>query len=191
VAISRFSDSSIQDAFPKYNSLWDGRSAVGSMDAISAITLSSAQSSITFSSIPSTYSHLQLRGIYQLSSAGEIVNFRANSDSGTNYVSHQLSGNGTAASGSSNTGETYSRVGYSAVTTASYFSTSVIDILDYANTNKYKTLRTLNGSDANGSGVVQLRSGLWMSSSAINAITLSTSAGNFNQYSSFALYGIK
>jgi hypothetical protein len=63
--------------------------------------------------------------------------------------------------------------------------------LDYANTNKYKTLRTLNGSDANGSGVVQLRSGLWMSSSAINAITLSTSAGNFNQYSSFALYGIK
>jgi hypothetical protein len=163
----------------------------GGYDALWSTTLAASASSITISNIPTGYKHLQLRGIYQLSSAGENVNFRANSDSGTNYVSHQLSGNGTAASSSSNTGETYSRVGYSAVTTASYFSTSVIDILDYANTNKYKTLRTLNGSDANGSGAVQLRSGLWMSSSAINAITLSTSTGNFNQYSSFALYGIK
>jgi hypothetical protein len=36
--------------------------------------------------------------------------------------------------------------------TASVYSAGVIDILDYANTNKYKTMRILDGTDANGSG---------------------------------------
>ncbi len=166
--------------------------STNSYESIATVTVGAGGSStISFSSIPSTYKHLQLRGIYQLSSAGENVYMRSNSDTSTNYVSHQLSGNGTSASSSANTGETYNRVGYSAVTTTSYFSGSVIDILDYANTNKYKTIKTLNGSDANGSGAVQFRSGLWLSTSAINAITFSTSAGNFNQYSTFALYGVK
>jgi len=65
--------------------------------------------------------------------------------------------------------------------------------LDYANTNKNKTIRTLGGQDANGSGEVVFISGLWMNSStAVNAITLVLpGGGNFAQYSSFALYGVK
>jgi hypothetical protein len=65
-----------------------------------------------------------------------------------------------------------------------------MDILDYANTNKFKTTRTLEGYDANGSGNVSLTSGLWQSTSAINSITI-TAVGTFNQYSQFALYGVK
>jgi hypothetical protein len=72
---------------------------------------------------------------------------------------------------------------------ASIFGAGIVDILDYANTNKYKTLRALAGVDFNGSGRVGLTSGLWQSTSAINAITLEGSS--FVQYSSFALYGIK
>jgi hypothetical protein len=66
-----------------------------------------------------------------------------------------------------------------------------MDILDYANTNKFKTTRTLTGSDLNGSGVVSLDSGSWRSTSAITSITFTARANLINTYSSFALYGIK
>ena len=74
---------------------------------------------------------------------------------------------------------------------ADSYGVNVIDILDYANTNKYKTLRVLTGIDVNGSGgYVQLSSGLWQSSSAITSITL-TNSTNYTTATQFALYGIK
>ena len=79
----------------------------------------------------------------------------------------------------------------SANSTANCFGVAVIDILDYANTNKYKTYRSLTGGDANGSGQVLLRSSNWRSTSAVTSMTLYPGVGNFTQYSSFALYGIK
>jgi hypothetical protein len=77
-----------------------------------------------------------------------------------------------------------------------YYSASIIDILDYANTNKYKTYRALTGIDKNGSGSIQLTSGVWRNTTAITSITITpqsnTSPTNqFQQYSQFALYGIK
>jgi predicted patatin/cPLA2 family phospholipase len=76
--------------------------------------------------------------------------------------------------------------------TASTFGAGVIDILDYADTNKFKTTRTLNGVSSNASSAIDyifLVSGLWRSTSAITSITLT--GNNFAQYSHFALYGIK
>jgi hypothetical protein len=67
----------------------------------------------------------------------------------------------------------------------------IIDILDYANTNKYKTARSLRGYDANGSGNMSLISGLWMNTAAISNITLTARGGSVDQYTTFALYGIK
>jgi len=74
--------------------------------------------------------------------------------------------------------------------TASAFGTAVIDILDYANTNKYKTVRTLAGWDANGSGLVSFWSGSWRNTNATTTITLLPNLGNWAQYSQFALYGV-
>jgi len=70
---------------------------------------------------------------------------------------------------------------------------SVIDILDYANANKYKTIRSLSGTDYNNSnGRLFYSSGNWRSTSAVTTITLTNDSGtNFTQYSSFALYGVK
>ena len=65
-----------------------------------------------------------------------------------------------------------------------------MDILDYSNTNKNKTLRQLAGTDNNGNGVVGLSSGLWQSTAAVASIDI-TAIGSFSQYTSFALYGIK
>ena len=71
------------------------------------------------------------------------------------------------------------------------FSAGVIDILDYASTNKYKTIRTLTGQDRNGAGTGGLYSNLWMNSNAISSVTFSPDSGNWVQYTQFSLYGIK
>jgi hypothetical protein len=69
---------------------------------------------------------------------------------------------------------------------------SITTILDYQNINKYKTVRTIDGFDANGSGGIELISGLWQSKNAITSITLiPNSSASFAQYTQFALYGIK
>jgi len=162
-----------------------------SYESIQTVTVGSGgQASISFTSIPSTYKHLQLRYIARASSA-DLVVFRVNGSTGNDYALHALQGNGSAASAVATT--SYSYGGVAPISgTADTFGAGVLDILDYANTNKYKTFRTLGGRDLNGSGIIELRSSLYMSTSAISSIVLSTdSVLNFQQYSSFALYGVK
>jgi hypothetical protein len=74
---------------------------------------------------------------------------------------------------------------------ANIYGAGVIDILDYANTNKFKTVRSLTGTDLNGSGQIILGSGLYQQTTAITSITLEANGVNWLTNSSFALYGIK
>ena len=160
---------------------------------------------VTFGSIPATYKHLQVRCLMRSANASvdrASLALSYNGDTGTNYVAHYLLGDGSSASSGNPTGSGAANNylgGISnvpaALASASIFGVAVIDILDYTNTNKYKTTRTLTGQDQNSSsGRVQLASGLWLSSSAITSVTLQVNTeytGNFVQYSHFALYGIK
>lgn len=167
-----------------------------SYQSISTVNVSTAVSSITFSSIPATYTHLQIRCIarssYLNTGYGSI---QFNSDTGSNYNAHYVYGNGSAvvASAMGN----YTRMDFLALSqsASNTFGAGVIDILDYSNTNKYKTVRSLVGGDDNGGsgGRIALDSGVWMSTSAITSINISSGGGaeNFQQYSQFALYGIK
>ena len=150
-------------------------------------------SSVTFSSIPSTYTHLQIRGIVKTATVASLA-FTFNSDTGSNYSIHSLTGNGASVSANNATPIGTIRIlrseGVSA--TANIFSGFVLDVLDYANTNKNKTTRSLAGTDLNGNGSVSLESGAWYNTSAVSSITFtSASAYTISQYSSFALYGIK
>ena len=156
---------------------------------------SGGQSDITFTTIPSTYKHLQIRGIVK-SSAGGTEDLRMQLNSVTsNYAVHGLYGTGsgtpTANSGTSQAAivQPYNVVVYNGAT--SIFGAVIFDILDYANTNKYKTVRTLGGCDLNGSGTIGLYSGLFQDTTAISSIKLFPANNNFSQYSSFALYGIR
>jgi len=75
---------------------------------------------------------------------------------------------------------------------ANIFGAFVADILDYKNTNKYKTIRALSGNDQNGGGLIGFHSGLWQNTNAITSITITEFNGNnWMQYSHFALYGCK
>lgn len=178
----------------------------GAYFPLQVITVGSAgASSITFSNIPNTYTHLQIRGIGKTTAddgfnSVTTLSVRCNGDSTSgNYVWHLLYGNGSSAGALSSTiygNQDKMGIGYVAQNGSgitNIYAGNIIDVLDYTNTNKYKTFRSLSGQDHNnvGNQQVELMSGLWLSTSAITSITLLPNDGNFVQYSSFALYGIK
>lgn len=197
MATSRIKTSSILQGFPKSRSLLAGNAFYnppGNYESIATVIVGSGGASdATFSSIPGTYAHLQIRGIARFSSLSE-MRIQFNGDTATNYSWHTISGNGTAARSDNGISEARIRVAYynGLSSTASIFGAFVIDILDYADTTKYKTTRTLAGYDANGSGGPSLESGNWRNTNAITSIKLfPDSTYTFQQYSKFALYGIK
>jgi hypothetical protein len=153
-----------------------------------ATVTSGGASAITFSSIPQTFTHLQLRATYI---GSDVPTPQLNGDTGTNYVFHGLRGNGSTASAYSITGANNLQLGTAIAPTSTYPFSFIFDILDYTNTSKYKTTRAIGASDQNGSGGLDFSSGLWLNTSAINSITVKIGTGSANQYSSFALYGIK
>jgi hypothetical protein len=167
----------------------------GDFESIATVTVGSGgAASALLDNIPGTYQHLQIRGISKTAGAGDGLWVRVNGDTGSNYTYHLLYGTGASAAAAAGTSQTQTVGGnqtYSG-TNSSTFSGFVIDILDYASTSKNKTLRSLSGYDLNGSGEIRLSSGLWMSTSAITSITLRDSGGsNLQQYSTYALYGVK
>jgi hypothetical protein len=196
MAISRLSDSSIQDGLPKFDNLWDGFSAVGSMKPISAITLSASSASVEFNNIPSTYSHLQVRALVTGTNATQTgsTSFQLNGDRGSNYTRHQLGGGGATAFVYAIISETKGHIyGYNDNLNTQVPMVFLMDILDYANTSKYKTTRVFSGSDRNGTapyGDVNLVSSLWLNTNAITSLSIFIGGQNMGQYSSFALYGI-
>lgn len=165
----------------------------GAYDSIATTTLGTTASSITISSIPSTYTHLQIRVLGSMSASGaDDLCLRFNSDTGSNYATHYLGGNGTSAFSGAYTSATFTRAGANAMPTATNtYGVAIIDLLDYANTSKYKTMRALTGNDTNGAGYVALGSGLWQSTSAINSVTLYPFASTFTANTQVALYGVK
>jgi hypothetical protein len=123
---------------------------------------------------------------------GYRIRMRLNSDTGNNYATHLLFGDGASASSAAASTTNQISAGASAQSGATTSpAVAVIDLLDYANTNKNKTIRTLSGRDSNGSGDVAFTSGLWQNTNAITSILLYFDTANINQYSSFALYGVK
>lgn len=169
----------------------------GDYESIQTVTVGSGgAATVTFSSIPSTYQHLQVRYIGRQVSSGTTSDTfhtaRFNSDSGSNYTNHYLLGDGAAVytyGAGSQTSCWFGFTPYS--TTNNAIGVNVIDILDYANTNKYKTIRTLGGNDRNGAGTVALVSSLWANTAAISSIVITATSFNFAENSHFALYGIK
>ena len=174
------------------------------MDSIATVTVGSGGSSyIEFTSIPNTYTHLQIRYLARTNRATYgVESFKINvgvssADTGANYTRHYLLGDGSSVAAAADTSATYwEGVNDFGTTTGGSFGAGVIDILDYANTNKYKTMRKIGGVDVNGTvggvgGNASLVSSVWMSTSAIGYIKIAAMTNTLQQYSHFALYGIK
>ena len=164
------------------------------MEPIATTLLGSTAATITFDNIPQGYKHLQVRGIYQNNQANSSVDYVQmviNSDTSSSYVTHRLQGNGATASASATAATVYAYPTFSVQGIASIYGTFVMDILDYANVYKYKTIRTLGGYDGNGAGNVGLNSNLWMNTASITKLQFSVQTGSFNTNSRLSLYGIR
>ena len=164
----------------------------GGYDSLATVIVpSGGLSSVVFAGIPTGYKHLQIRVLAKSNSSQSQLDLTVNS-SATGYAYHSLFGNGSTAGAEGSGSMTKIPAGSVAPSSAtSTFSTFVIDILDYANTNKNKTIRTLMGFDTNGAGTMYLNSGLWANTDAISSITLTCRDFLFPEYSTFALYGVK
>lgn len=154
-------------------------------EPISTQTLASAAATVTFSSIPSTYTDLILVSSCTNSANSEST-LQVNGDSGSNYSTVLLSGNGSAvAAYRYNTTSIFTQV--EGCGTGQY--NMIYNFQNYANTSTYKTILTRFNAAAKGTS---LCIGSWRTTSAITSITLGNlSGGNFNTGSIFTLYGIK
>jgi hypothetical protein len=179
----------------KYNDFLGPNSAYipSSYESIATVS-GSGTNSLTFTSIPSTYKHLQIRGLGICSSATQNFRTQFNADTGTNYIAHVLSGNGSTVTATGTAASSAFTVigGLNAGVVTTYPNVFILDIIDYASTTKYKTIKSFFGADNNSTGgSVDLASGLWMSTTAISEIKIYMSTGNLNTNTTFALYGIK
>jgi|688.fasta_scaffold356192_2 hypothetical protein len=174
--------------------------AVATFDSIQTVTVGSGGSaSISFTSIPSTYSHLQIRGIARTNRTAYFLDYGKltfNSDSSSVYTTHHLQGDGASAAAYGEANAAFTNILRFAAdgspTPSDTFGTFIVDILDYKNTNKNKTIRNLGGCDTNGAGELGLYSGVWRNTAAISTITIAPGGGTlFKQYTQFSLYGIK
>jgi hypothetical protein len=75
--------------------------------------------------------------------------------------------------------------------TSTTFSTVGIYIPNYASSNN-KAFSSENATENNGSeGIIEIWSGLWSNTAAITSLSATLGNGNFAQYSTASLYGIK
>jgi hypothetical protein len=168
--------------------------ALTDYESIATVTVGGAgASSVSFTGISGSYSHLQIRCIAKSSLAGSGTSLGVQFNSNTSgYFNHGLYGDGTvgayATTSSNNAGSAF----IAASSVANVFGATVIDVLDYASTNKNKTFRILSGADYNSGGQLRFASGSLASTTAITSLNfLDLNGGNFTQYTQFALYGIK
>lgn len=146
------------------------------------ITLGSSAASVTFSSISQAYRDL----IYVF--AGKDTNYtnqmmRFNSDSGSNYSSVRMFGNGSSAS-SNTVAVAYNYIGGMSNTDNGIIT---VQIMDYSVTDKHKTALAVQDIATDNTMRLATR---WASTSAISSIVVSPTSGSFAAGSTFALYGV-
>ena len=170
----------------------------GSYESIATSTVGvGGATDITFSDINSNYAHLQVRIIARTTQSNSNVNlrFQVNGDTGSNYSFHQMYAYGSSigAEGGGNMSFGLTMQSPGSTSSGNMFGIGILDILEYKNTNIYKTFRLLGGNDQNTSteGFSNFISTNWRSTSAITSLKFYYPAGNLAQYSQVALYGIK
>jgi hypothetical protein len=166
------------------------------IEAIATTYLEADAATVTFSSIPATYEHLQLRVSCRSTETvyGMRPKINFNGDTGTNYSSHTLRGSGSSETGYAKAGEAFIQISdgmHGSSMPAGEYATFILDIMDYANSNKNTTCNFMAGSSLTHTDRrVQFGSGLWDDTAAITTILFTPNAGSFSRGCEFSLYGL-
>ena len=179
--------------------------AEGAFDTLAVVAVPSGGiASVTFDGIPSGYEHLQIRALVRGNRTPvtyDNFSLRFNNDLANNYAAHVFYGDGrssavNAESSTSANAIVAAQIPGSASLTNS-FGVAIIDVLDYSSSIKNTTIRSLNGYESNTTGYgsiyssICLISGGWYSTAPVTSITLVPSNSPFQEFSHFALYGVK
>ena len=176
-----------------------GGVAGASYELIESTILTTNTSSVTFSSLAtyaSTYKHLQIRytarATFTSASRGA-VEMRFNGDTGANYDSHALYGDGSSVTSFYNAANQIFIFDVPYINTSgNEYAAGVVDILDAYSTTKNTTTRALAGfASIGGFNRLGLNSGLYRNTSAVSSVTLFAGAHNFYSGSRFSLYGVR
>ena len=159
-------------------------------EPIATTTLASAAASYTFSSIPATYTDLVLVLNSIADSTAFHIYAQFNSDTATNYSQTIVYGDGTSALSTRESSQNQARYSYGAAVRTTSPTTTIITILNYANTTTFKTSLARNNRASDGVDAIV---SLWRKTpEAINTIKIyNSAAANFAIGSTFTLYGIK
>ena len=162
--------------------------ASNTYDAIESITLTTGSANVTFSSIPQTYTDLVIVSANAVAAGGTAYTIRVNSDTGNNYSTTRLIGNGTSASSDRGSNQSWIYAG-SVKSSSDPIGSLTINLMNYSNTATYKTiLMRTNNDNAN----VAMSVGLWRNTAAITSVSIGAEfSQNFVVGSTFSLYGIK
>jgi hypothetical protein len=163
--------------------------------AIATVTVGSGgASTIEFTSIPNTFTDLSVLLSTRSTDTGLRTDIKMTfNGSRSSYSGKEIrNADGTVSSTTSNT--TYVdmwRINGTS-TTASTFTNHSLYIPNYASSNnKSFSIDDVLENNSTSSYYLGFAAGLWSNSSAINQITFTCGSGNFAQYSTATLYGIK
>ena len=147
---------------------------------IATHTTTGTVSSYTFSSIPSTYTD----AILVVADLGGDTSYKVNinSDTGSNYSSTFLYGDGSSATSGRGSSVT------AAPTVGRRPGNTIMQFQNYANTTTNKTF--ISRGNASNHLVIATVS-LWRSTAAIDSITVTPETGSFASGVTFTLYGVK
>jgi hypothetical protein len=167
---------------------------MANMELIEAKTLTTTTANITFSAIPATYTDLHLVLSVRSSKGGNEDGLWISqiNGSGSNLSNKWLRGSGSSviSSDSATYGILVGQINGSTAT-ASSFSNISIYITDYASANN-KSILIDSVQERNATeSYMGFTTGLWSNSNAVTSITFDTEVGDFVQYSTAYLYGIK
>jgi hypothetical protein len=154
-------------------------------EAIATTTASGGETTISFTSIPGTYTDLVLiSGLIATTPYEMFLQF--NTDTGANYSTTFIEGNGTTASSSRSSNSTSILVSYNSTTNP---TPVIINVMNYSNTTTNKTV--LAKSNAASASVLAY-AGMWRNTAAITSVQLKLTGGrSFSAGATFSLYGIK
>jgi hypothetical protein len=154
-------------------------------EKIATTTLGSAAANITFSTISSAYTDLRLV-VNCLLTATQDVYLRINGDTGTNYSSTSLKGDGSSASSGRQTSVAQVFLDEAQTTIPTLYE---VDIFSYTgSTNKTGLVAT--SADRNGSGYTQRRVFLWRNTAAITSLIIVPNVTTLKAGTTATLYGI-
>jgi len=160
--------------------------ATPTYDLLASTTLATAASSVTFSSIDQSYGDLIII-VNALGSTTLEARIRLNSDSGSNYNSVRMSGNGSTATSASLASQTSGSLSVIADATTGEAILLKVEIQDYTATDKHTSILARANQSATGAEATALR---WASTAAVTAIEILTSTGNWAIGGTFNLYGV-